>query len=153
MLAILGVFLWKQRITFGIFIQTVTLGGFFGGIRSEGVVKPYSEHTPEPGDSQIQQLNLNGVFPQQRARLLDERELQARDRAHYIAYRILRWTLCCAGAAIVFGMNFAPTFFLKNSPTLLWALVIFVLSLPQSVILWTEPEPLPDSTLTLVPTT
>jgi hypothetical protein len=49
-------------------------------------------------------------------------------------------------------MTFAPTFLMKNSPNLLWALVVFVLSLPQSVILWTEPEPLPETTLTLVPT-
>ncbi len=154
LLAILGIFLWKQRfIAGGIFIQTLTLGGFFGGIRAGGVIKPYSDSIPDPTSSGVQQLNLNGVFPQQRVRLLDERELHARDRAHYIAYRILRWTVCLAGAAIVCGMSFAPGFLMKNSPNLLWALVVFVLSLPQSVILWTEPEPLPDTTLTLVLTT
>ncbi len=153
LLGILGVFLWKQHfIAGGIFIQTLTLGGFFGGIRADGVVKPYAERTPDPTASPIQQLNLNGIFPRSSVRLLDERELHARDRAHYIAYRILRWTLCGAGAAMAFGMNFAPTFLINNSPNLLWALVVLVLSLPQSVVLWTEPEPLPENTLLLVPT-
>lgn len=35
-------------------------------------------------------------------------------------------------------------------PTLLWGLMIYALSLPQSVILWTEPTPLPEGRLTLV---
>jgi hypothetical protein len=144
--------IWKQKVIPGaLIIQTMTLGGFFGGIRAEGVIKPYSEDIREPGYSGIQELNLNGVRAFAVRPLLDEREVHERDHAHYTAYRILRLSVGIMGFLYVAGMIAAPTFVANNISNLLWIFIVFVLSLPQSVILWTEPEPLADPDLTLVP--
>ena len=51
----------------------------------------------------------------------------------------------CPSSNLKLASGFAPQFFTKNALNLLWFASIFVLSLPQSVILWTEPEPLSDS--------
>ena len=84
-------------------------------------------------------------------KLLDERELHERNLAHYKAYRLLRWLICGITMICIYGTAFTPNFLLNNSLTLLWGITILVLSLPQSVILWTEPEPLPEGELALVP--
>jgi hypothetical protein len=142
--------LWKQRMLPGAYvIQTLFLGSFFGGIRSEGVIKPYSENIREPGASGIQELNLTGLRSFAVRPLLDEREIHERDHTHYTAYRILRWAMGVIGVLYVAGMIAAPTFLANNIPNFLWIVIIFVLSLPQSVILWTEAEPLPDPELSL----
>jgi hypothetical protein len=143
--------LWKQKmLPAAMIIQTLTLGGFFGGIRSEGVVKPYSDEIREPGYSGIQELNLNGLRAFAARPLLDEREVHERDRTHYTAYCILRWSMGVVGTLYVVGMMAAPTFLANNIANFLWIFIVFVLSLPQSIILWTEPEPLPEAGLTLV---
>ena len=150
LLALLSVGLYKQRFLGYVFvIQTFTLGGFFGGIRAGGPVKPYSESVPDPDKSPIQELNLNGSRPLGLRALLDEREIHQRDHAHYTAYRLLCVVLCVGTVIFLFGVNLAPKFFANNASNLLWTLTVFVLSLPQSVILWTEPEPLPEGELAL----
>jgi hypothetical protein len=53
-------------------------------------------------------------------------------------------------ALVFIGMSFAPRFIVNNSPIFLWAITVLVLSLPQSVLLWTEPDPLPEGDLELV---
>jgi hypothetical protein len=147
----LGALLWKQKFLPGaILIQTFTLGSFFGGIRSGGLVKPYSERTPEPDQSCLQELNLSGIRPFSMRKMLDERELHERDHAHYTAYRILRWSFCAFAGVFVLGMVWQPGFFTRNAPNIFWGLTVYVLSLPQSVILWNEPELLSDPGLALV---
>jgi hypothetical protein len=141
----LAVLLWKQRfLPSAVLIQTFTLGGFFGGIRGGGVIKPYSEQTPVPGQSGVQQLNLSGISHFDMPQMLDERERHERDHAHYTAYRILRWSICGLALACFGGIALAPEFFANNAPNLLWGLCVYVLSLPQAVILWTEPAALRD---------
>ena len=127
-------------------IQTLTIGGMFGGIKALGPVKPYSDsQLPVDGDtSPIQQLGLGAAPARVPSPSLDEREQAERDHAHYVAYRILRWSLTVITFFIWFLSSVAPASLVNNGPTLLWVLLVLVLSLPQSVILWTEPEPLPE---------
>ena len=40
---------------------------------------------------------------------------------------------------------------LQWSPLLLWTMLVFTLSLPQSILLWTEPDPPAGGDLALVP--
>jgi hypothetical protein len=150
--SVMALAFWRERfLGYGFVTQTLMLGGFFGGIRAEGVIKPYSEQTPDPAYSGIQELNLSGIRSRSMPKLLDEREIHERNQAHYTAYRLLRWLICGITVICILGTAFRPDFLLKDYLTLLWGITILVLSLPQSVILWTEPDPLPEGDLTLVP--
>ena len=143
---------WKHKfLPYALITQTLNLGAFFGGIRSGGPVKPYSDFTPEAGYSGVQELNLAGIRTSAKLKALDEREVEQRNEAHYTAYRILRWTICIVTALFLIGIAIAPKPVINSARVILWFLTIFVLSLPQSVILWTEPEPLPEGDLTLIP--
>jgi hypothetical protein len=77
---------------------------------------------------------------------LDEHDIAARDRAHYLAYSTLRWP--AIAAAII-----APIFLMETPPEQV-ARILYVLSvpvaalffsLPQALLLWTEPDLEPDS--------
>jgi hypothetical protein len=134
----------------GMIIQTFTLGALFGGLRGGGVVKSYTE-APDPTEaSSLTTLHLSDYSVLRPSYLLDERERSARDHAHYVAYRILLILLGVAMAVLGLTQGWTLTFFERNAGTLLWAMLLIALSLPQCVILWTEPEPLPEGSLTLV---
>jgi len=135
--------LWKPRSAVQFLLpQTITLAGLLGGIKFGGPVKAYEKpRLPLDMDSSVQTLNLEGRKPfGDFWSPLDERERMQRDRAHYEAYRILRITLL-AGAVLYFlGMVWAGSWLRLKTPELGWVLLVYVLSLPQSVLLWTEPE-------------
>jgi hypothetical protein len=124
----------------------IGLGGLFGGIRinlksTDGPVKDYEKPLfPQVKEAGTQTLNLSGRKEFDGWVPLDERERTERDRAHYDAYRILRWVLGCAYVAYWLGMNLADKWFKSRSLILFWILLVVVLSLPQSVVLWTEPQ-------------
>ena len=76
---------------------------------------------------------------------LDEHDIAIRDRAHYLAYSTLRWP--AIGAAL-----FAPLFLMHSSSEQV-AHILFLISvpvaalffsLPQAIILWTEPDVEPE---------
>jgi hypothetical protein len=145
--------LWKPRSAVQFLLpQTITLGGLLGGIKFGGPVKAYAEpKLPMDLGSSTQTLNLEGRKPFGDVwSPLDERERTQRDRAHYEAYRILRITMF-AGALLYFlGMVWAGSWLRLKTPELGWVLLVYVLSLPQSVLLWTEPEE-PAGELTALP--
>ena len=128
--------------------QTFVLGGLFGGIRAGGLVKPYREpKLPLSGDDLDGTpitLNLSGRSPRTWGRFpwspLDEREREQVNHAHFVAYRILSSGMCVAAAAGVLGMIWAPAWMAHAAPLLLWVCIVVALSLPQSVLLWTEPN-------------
>ena len=140
-LAVVG--LWINKRDWGPLVaQTFVVGGLLGGIRIGGPVKIYEEPIlPLDMEGAVQTLNLSG-----RKRFdstwssLDERERGQRDMAHYTAYRILRWSF---GLFVLgyFGVSaFAPAWLADKTLFLLWLFLLYVLSLPQAVVLWTEPE-------------
>lgn len=116
---------------------TVALGGLLGGLRRGGPVKPYGKvHEP----IELQTLNLEGRRSFDVSEPLDERERGQRDHAHFTAYRVLYVTLAVAALVYVVCLVQIPETTQRATPPLLWALFVYVLSLPQSVLLWTEPE-------------
>lgn len=134
-------------------MQTLTLGGLLGGISAfGGPVKNYAGRPgiegPEP--STLQDLNLSGRPRFSALKPLDEREKNERDYAHFRAFYILCAVLTLFTLAVYFEAEARPAFLVHNLPTLLWLLLVFAFSLPQSVILWTEPEPVAEATLTLI---
>jgi hypothetical protein len=150
-LTVLGT-LYPNFVTVFLISQSFILGSLLGGIRADGPVKPYSRTTiGVPDGSGIQQLNLAGRRPLASFKPLDERERIERDRAHYTAYTILRIVSPIALVLCLLTIDFAPHLILRNALSFAWFLSILVMSLPQSVILWTEPEPLLEGDLKLVP--
>ena len=135
--------LWRSPERFPLYLltQTLFLGGVLGGIKVGGPVKVYEESSLPLGNGGTQTLNLAGrrAFNPQGYSPLDEREQTQRDQAHYTAYRILRWTLGVAVFAYWLSLNWTYTWMGSKLPVLAWMLLVYVLSLPQSVVLWTEP--------------
>ncbi len=127
--------------------STLVFGGLLGGIRAGGPVKAYAEPGFASGGFDEEQpvvLGLDSALQRaMRPRAwspLDERETARRDRAHYQAYRLLLWILggavltCWAAAQGVLVRAVAEV------PVLLWMVLLVALSMPQAVLLWTEPE-------------
>lgn len=139
-----GVALWRgpmSQVYLNLLIFTFVLGGFLGGISAEAPVKPYEEPgLPMAMGDGTQTLNLSGRRNPWAWEPLDERERTERNHAHYTAYRILRWTLCAAAAVYACSLNWTYPALGRELPVLLWMLVVYVLSLPQAVVLWTEPD-------------
>ena len=137
----LGPKVWGDLITF-----TLVLGGLLGGIQYGAPVKAFEEiQLPMAMGDGTQTLNLSGRRQNRPWTPLDERERIERDHAHYTAYRILRWSLGLVALVYVFSLNWthsgAKWDLGKHLPVMVWVLVVYVLSLPQAVVLWTEPQP------------
>lgn len=138
--------LWMSKNTWGpLAAQTFVFGGLLGGIRMGGPVKAYAYPSFERDmDAAVQGLNLEGRKPFDPSTPgawvpLDERERTQRDVAHYMAYRILRWAFGAFVLGYFFVMGWAPAWLADKTLFLLWVFLLYVLSLPQAVVLWTEP--------------
>ena len=122
------------------FVMAILLGG----ISYEGPVKAYERLTVPLDQDGPQTLNLSGRRENRWWTPLDERERMERNQAHYTAYRILRWTVGLGAGAYVLSLNWTYAGgrwdLGKQLPVLVWMLVVYVLSLPQAVALWTEPQ-------------
>ena len=103
-------------------------------------------------------------FHQDPKRPNDERELAARDAAHFRAYTtlvLLLFTLLFAPELTApdwlspYTDHLSPTEILFYTRTSLWGLLGFALTLPQAILLWSEPdietEPEGGGTLTIPP--
>ncbi|HTF65613.1 MAG TPA: hypothetical protein VK638_23295 [Edaphobacter sp.] len=121
--------------------QMLTLGGLFGGIKIGGPVKFYNDRDLSLS-SGIQSLNLSRPFSFIPA--LDEREKARRDAAHFLAYRILIVSLFLMSAAVLVPHSMSSsshyTWVAGRVQVVFLFLVIYAVSLPQSVLLWTEPQ-------------
>jgi hypothetical protein len=147
--------LWKGKRDVQFLIpQVLTFGGLLGGIKIGGPVKVYAEpRLPLDMDSSVQTLNLAGRKPFSSVwSPLDERERSQRNVAHYHAYRILCWTLGAVCCAYWLSLIWNYQWLSSRGPILAWILLVYVLSLPQAVLLWTEPEE-PTGELVVLPRT
>jgi hypothetical protein len=139
--------MWMGMKTWGPLVaQTFIFGGLLGGIRMGGPVKAYAQpHFPLDMDSTVRTLNLAGRRPFDPSTPetwvpLDERERMQRDFAHYTAYRILRWSFGLFVLGYFLVMGWAAAWIADKTLFLLWLFLLYVLSLPQAVVLWTEPQ-------------
>lgn len=137
--------LWMDKKNWGPLVaQTFVFGGLLGGIKMGGPVKAYAQPTfPLDSDDSVYRLNLNGRKPFDTTLTwspLDERERTQRDVAHYTAYRILRWSFGVFVLGYFLVMGWAAGWLADKTLFLLWVFLLYVLSLPQAVVLWTEPQ-------------
>lgn len=124
------------------------LGYFiFGGISPYGLIKPFNGKGPrnQPMPSSLVELHLAATRTlspaDAREYRNDERELQLRDRAHYRAYQVV---FCLFGA--VWLVSSFPLRALEPEVRLRLLLLLATFSmmaamtLPQAILLWTEPD-------------
>jgi hypothetical protein len=71
---------------------------------------------------------------------LDERETHERDHVHFIAYTAARWGALLLMVLTVILSAWRAQWLVWMAPTFLFLLVLTLWSLPQSIILWTEPD-------------
>lgn len=122
------------------------LPALLGGVRAGGAVKPFRGLRWVPlNDRDSTQTIFGKPQPVLGGAVasdfeLDERETHERDRVHFVAYTAARW-----GALGLLGLTVAaeawrPAWMAWMAPTFLFLLVLTLWSLPQSIILWTEPD-------------
>jgi hypothetical protein len=76
----------------------------------------------------------------------DERELHERDRAHYLAYQAVEMAVVLTmGVAMLRAMKPEMFGWMGVNPDelyfgILLALVMLMMTLPQAILLWTEPD-------------
>jgi hypothetical protein len=80
---------------------------------------------------------------------LDERELSLRNAAHYHAYQILiaavsTVTVAPMGASLYFGVDLPLRLTQWHLTALFFLFMNLSISLPASVVAWTEPDPKPE---------
>ena len=119
------------------------LTALLGGIRAGGVVKPFRgvHWVPllERGNPQSLFKTADSPAIQQNTSL-DERETFERDRVHFLAYTLTRWLALLLFA--LYGLiGFFHTEWLSQAgPFFFFLLTPTIWSLPQTIILWSEPD-------------
>lgn len=124
----------------------IFLPAMLGGVRAGGAVKPFRGlHWAPLNDRDGTQTVFGKPQPIVGAAVasdlvLDERETHERDHVHFIAYTAARWgALGLLGIATAVSL-WRAQWLLWMAPTFLFLLVLTLWSLPQSLILWNEPD-------------
>ena len=125
---------------------------FLGGQYFGGLIKPFTGKAPRrtPELSPVFPLALKFGFyrpqPDESEYRNDERELHQRDRAHYQAYQPLAIALCVLWLLLDWSLHTPRLMaWLPIAPNLLMlgilqAVLVVFLTLPQAILLWTEPD-------------
>jgi hypothetical protein len=124
----------------------VFLPAILGGVRAGGMVKPFRgvHFAPMNERNDTQTLfgpprPLMGTMSASDA-ILDERERRQRDNVHFAAYSSARW-LALILLAFQCAIGLASTAWMQRFGAAAFFLLALVLwSLPQTLILWNEPD-------------
>jgi hypothetical protein len=147
-----GLFLadhWRTTGYYLVFATFLINRFFLGGYNFGGLIKPFSGKPPyrnDPPPFLLLALRVYHPEPIDSEYRSDERELQQRDRAHYQAYQwiastlVVLWLLASWNAFKPHLLAWIPA-----SPSLLiygvvLASIVVSLTLPQAILLWTEPD-------------
>lgn len=141
---------WHVTGVYMIFATILVNRLLLGGYNFGGLIKPFSNKAPQPRMQPVPLLALGLRLylpgPDESDFRNDERELAQRDRAHYQAYQAI--CLVLAGIWLISDwLAMSPRLLARlpvNPGLLLYGLVLaaIVLSqtLPQSILLWNEPD-------------
>jgi hypothetical protein len=134
---------WLRHNGFNLLLPLLIIAaGTLGGVRPGGLVRPFSPAMARTAYN----TPLTQLFLEARPRRsgeegeLDERDVAIRNQAHFVAMNYLR------AAALVFLaviLLFAgdPAQLLDTALLGSYLLFLLVMTLPQAIILWTEPDP------------
>ena len=141
---------WRVTGVYMIFATILVNRTVLGGYNFGGLIKPFSGKAPrrayDPPPFLALGLRVYRPEPDESEYRNDERELQQRDRAHYNAYQGLAmglvaiWMLADSGAyapRLVKWLPGGPAIYLYG---LVLGLVVVSQTLPQAILLWTEPD-------------
>lgn len=153
-LSLFGLFEWAQLFRHhepgvGLLLPlqiVIFLPAILGGVRAGGMVKPFDRVRWAPINESDGTQTLFGparplVGSMTAADLtLDEREQSQRDHVHYFAYTAARW-VALALLAAQFGVSLvSQRWMLDFGAAAFFLLALTLWSLPQTLILWTEPD-------------
>jgi hypothetical protein len=127
----------------GMFPLFVGLTGLMGGVRTGGPVKPFRGTIWQGwtgGAVEVATLLRSSIHPTEDQTELDEREKFSRDWVHFVSYTVARWLILLL--LVAYGLAGAAhvSWFSRIGPFFVFFLTITLWSLPQSLILWTEPD-------------
>jgi len=143
---------WHTTGTYVFWAAMLACRLFLGGYYNGGLVKPFTGKGPKQNDAPPPLLLLklrvyapllavsDGGFRN------DERELKQRDRAHYQAYQAVGIAVAVAWFAVYMGMlrpawlHWIPMTPFQIFYALTIATLMMFLTLPQCILLWTEPD-------------
>ena len=100
----------------------------------------YLTKLPIPGSSSIEMTRLNLTPGPRDPDDLDERQVVTRNAAHYQAFRFVLWYSLVVFIASVFMDDLNAATARRLMVTLTMLLFFVVWTLPQAIILWTEPD-------------
>jgi hypothetical protein len=123
------------------------IGSLLGGVRAGGLVKPF--RTQKKARNILQPLfakpqpTQSELVAQEMA--LDERDSSQRDHIHFVAYSFAQFM-----ALLLFYLYCLLGFWKQEllrqaGPLLFFLLTITLWSMPQTLILWTEPDMEPEA--------
>lgn len=134
---------------FGLLIAVqmlINLPGMLGGVRAGGAVKPYRGihfvplmerdgfqslfHRPGASSDRFDPLNAS----------LDEREVRQLQGVHFVSYTLIRWFALLLFAVYGILSVAEPAWLLRVGPFFFFLLTFVLWSLPQTLILWNEPD-------------
>ena len=124
---------------------------FLGGYYRGGLVKPFNNQPPRreeraPSFLAVGLRLYNPLPEDDRSFRNDERELVQRDHAHYLAYGALAVVICAQWLVAYVRMhnpvrlNWLGNQFDQLVYGFMLAAVTLVFTLPQAILLWTEPD-------------
>jgi hypothetical protein len=124
---------------------------FLGGYDAGGLIKPFNGKRPRRADAPpsllLLKLRVYQLMPDANGESYrsDERELHQRDHAHYRAYQAL--AIACIVPWFYSAMRLKPDWlnWIPVAPDavyygLMMAILTLFLTLPQAILLWTEPD-------------
>jgi len=132
---------WKQMkndggANFPLFLPLYAFLGLtamFGGVRNGGPIKPFAGLL----------WPLRKPAPRKDADetpWLDERDQARRDRIHLRSYTVVRWSSLLLFFSYLLHNKIPEPWVHQFGPPILFAFVLLIWILPQSMILWTEPD-------------
>jgi hypothetical protein len=118
------------------------LPAFLGGVRAGGAVKPFRKaHFPM---EELRNSGMISLFERGGQKALsdglDEREMRLRDRVHFVSYTVTRWLALAFFGLYALISAQHPEWLQTTGPVFLFVLVLVMWGLPQSIILWNEPD-------------
>jgi len=119
----------------------VFLPALLGGVRTGGLVKPFRGTRWVPLLEDNTPLTIFAKPHTHPAEAdLDERETLQRDRVHFLAYTVSRWMVLGLMVLYCIVNTWNPLLGQRLGVACFCLVALTLWSLPQSMILWTEPD-------------